>query len=190
MIVYVRDRGPICYEALVFNKEVTLAALPGQLLSSGLGWCWESLRTGEPSQDSASLGLPPERPMIALTAENAGSLFDDLCEENVDGNGRKIGLFGVDAAAVPTLLDPVGFRGALEAYLVHERGPIRMVVVLIEDTDPQCFFVPHEPCSEVSVLLRMWKMHGPARKTRPYGRLRLAALESIYEGYRPLINRT
>lgn len=180
MILYTRKDRPICYETPVLGKETQISALPGQLLSSGLGWCWESERTDGVASDWAHLGLPDKRQMTELTAENTALLQNDLRERNVDDYGRAIGIFGGDPEAISTLLDEATFRAALAAFSHREEGPIRIVIVQIGDSPVDDIFVPNQPCERVRKLLETWNI-GPhtVRKTRRYPKGRL--LEAIYE---------
>lgn len=187
MNVYIRDRGPICFEAKVFFDPALLVQLQGELLSSGLDWCWESIRrdTDEIIPES---NLPPARPMTSLAAANIEEFLSDLRERDADGYGRWVALFGVDPCTVGALLDgptSPSFRMAFERFTSSEAGPIRIVVVQVSDHNYEYVFVPQHPVDAVSNLLKEWGITFANRKSRPYKALRLAQLETIYEVHGP-----
>lgn len=181
MIVYIRNRGPICYEVPLFDNHALLAELPRQLLSSDLSWCWESMRLGPMASTSDVPDLPPKRPVTQLTLGNAASLIGDFRERNIDGYGRFVAIFGVDPDTVVTLLDEARLRSALYNYSTQEEGPIRIVLIQIGDQINDYIFVPHRPIEPVSRLLETWGIHPAAvYKTRRYKKLGVVTLESLY----------
>lgn len=188
MNAYVREYGPICYEAHVFLAAshgikvfLDLAVrvqLLEELLSSGLAWCWKSGRSDPNASSPQSPGRPAYRPMTQLTPNNLPSFTADLEESDIDGCRRWVILVGVDPDAVETLLNPGTFRAALDEFTVRESGPIRVVVTQVGDINHEYVFVPHEPVTSVSLLLQAWGTGpGMTGTIRHYKELRLSQLE-------------
>lgn len=179
--VYVRDRGPICYEAPAFNEPEFLRRVPQQLLLSGLAWYWKSARGQEPAVGWAARGLPAERSLTHLTRETVPGLEDDFWEDDVDGNGRYITLAATDGAPAPPLEDGEPLRRALQAFVDREEGEVRAAVLRMNDVTSGYIFVPHAPVEAVLRLLRTWGItSATVCEQYRYERLYLAQLENSY----------
>lgn len=184
LTVYLRDQGAICYEAQLFNPadKRSVARFIQQLLPTSVGWIWESLRTGPVGINSEVRDLPPKRSLTVFDSNNANSLIDDILEENDEGYGRFVAIFGVDSNARDLLLDINRLRVALQDFSKGEEGPIRIAVIRICDMREQYTFVPRNPIGPIKQLLMAWGIAALENaKTRNYKKLYLARLESIYD---------
>jgi len=187
VVLYSRERGPVCYEIPLFGEEHTLGERTRQLLSSGLDWHWVSARARAADGPSERPSLPETRELTPLTPESVASLVADLKERDIDGYGRTVLLAGAEPAR-PDAAPAAAFEEALRAFSERGDGPVRIVVVQIGDSPAEHVFVPHQPPAQVVQLLRSWRIlpNAPG-KIRPYDELRLASLESALRSMKSLL---
>lgn len=175
--LYTREGGPVCWETPVFPAPGQPGdALVRLLREGGLGWWWQSARS-HPGQHTSDPTLPEARPWTRLEAGREGDLLRDLAETDEDGYRRFVTLVAADAGSPGPGPD---VEDALAAFCRREAGPVRAVVVQVGDSPAEHVYVPRDPVPAVRALLARWGLDGPAPRTRPYGRLHGAALESLY----------
>ncbi|HEV7848611.1 MAG TPA: hypothetical protein VGO88_04725 [Mycetocola sp.] len=181
MTLYERDAGVVCYEvALLGNRDAThVAEFVTGLLASDLDWIWESAPAHPPTNGHDGLELSRERPATMLNDVTASALATDMVEVDEDNYLRFMGLFATARGqGSPELLEPR--TGAIEEFC-HERGPIQLAIIQIGDSPTEHVFVPHHLHPAVRGLLEGWGVHpASVHKRRPYRRLRMASLESLY----------
>ena len=174
---YVRDRGPICYEAPAFKDPKFLEALPEHLLTSDCAWYWKSARNEKPDQAWVARALPLERGLTLLDPATAAELSDDLWENDLDGNRRLLLLTATDPHG-PPLQDGEPFRQALHAFIADMAHPLHVVVQVLNDSPSGYVFVPSRADA---VVLRVLPSVGVdlarVKARRAYEQLRLAKLE-------------
>lgn len=182
VIAFWREQGVICYALVLPSQheaETFTSQLPEHLLSSGLGWCWQSWRNAPLAADSPVLYLPEERPLVRLAQDNKQELIDEFRERDIEGYGRSITLIGCDTEVVEVLLDVRSMKQALKAFADAEAPPVRMVLNQISDSVAVHLFVPHRPVEAVQKLLWIWEIPTWVRQVRPYRQLYQARLEEV-----------
>lgn len=182
-LVYVRDRGPICYdtEQLTFDADNPdqWMWIPQWLLASGLQWWWCSRRPpGQWRPHPDSPVLPEETPLTHLDQGRARALVDELMEHNVRGWGRLVSIFGLEAGSTEALTKAT-LEEALRRFVFREDPPVRIVFVA-PGLYQTLVFVPHQPMQTVEHLLKR-ALPDPAKVviTRPYERLKPHRLEDL-----------
>ena len=182
IVVYQRETGCICFEVPLFvDRDAPPSDFFHELLSSGLSWCWASVRQYPTAEDSPLRGLPEERPPTMLTPDNVQLLSEEFRELDSGEKGRTIFLFGVDSDSVLGLLDPRTLHSALRAFAEREASPIRLVFLRVGDSVNKYIFVPHEPIDQVKRLLYAWGIDSNALyKARPYKALGVVRLECLH----------
>ena len=175
MTAYLRDRGPICYEKQIFDiDKESLLEFTERLLASGLTWHWES----QPAHKEYG-GV--KRAATMLTSNVVPDFIDDLLEEDADGYGRAIALFGLDPDRESTVFDEAARQEMLAEFTQSEEGPIHAVIIRIEDIRDQYIYVRHRPIEPVGDLLASWEITSSTKMhTRHYEKLRGARLEVLY----------
>ena len=164
----------------VLHDDTIQTGLIPSLVASELSWWWESGRL-DPTEDSYNNPhLPYKRPLTHLDLISGQTFLADLHEQNADGYGRWINLFGIDADATEQILSDAHRYEMLTAFL-HEKGPLHIVVVQVGDSPWENIFVPHQLSKPIQKILGAWGMKGDAiRATYPYKRLHLAMLEDQF----------
>lgn len=174
-----RSEGPICYTTQLLYPEPKLQEVTAELLTSRLDWHWLSERVldVDPSPAHAQLALPQQRSLTALSASTTQEWIADCTEETIDDTGRSVVAFGVDPGA-----DVTGhrLRSYVDQFLATERGPLRLVVSQLGDSEVDYVFVPQQPGESVATLLAQWRLvESAVVDTRPYRHLNTASLESV-----------
>jgi hypothetical protein len=179
--IFKRDDGVICYVAPIFGDKRCVYELPSYLLSLGVPCYWASERSGAVALDSEAQDLPANRGFTLLIENNASSLVQDFLEHDIDGDGRFITIVAMDGSRSSQPLDYILLQPTLERFAAHEEGPIRMVMVKLNDTFNAHIFVPHKPIETVGMLLvDLGLTSSTNREIRSYKSLRLAKLESLF----------
>lgn len=181
---YLREHGPICYEDYLEERDFT--ELFRQLQASGLVWYWASARSGEVAGASLDLKLPEERSPSLLTYQTKRDLQNDFLEENINGYGRSIKLFGFeDTDDPPSSLDETFMKNALKSFIAEEVSPLKIVINQIGDSIEAYVFVPHTLDPHVERLLETWDVlpNTDKYKTRPYKNIKVASLENLLFHY-------
>ena len=135
--------------------------------------------------------LSGRRPLTPLSVETFGDFFADVKYIDEWDNGKETEVFAYDADTPFPIMDEydLWLRIALEYFAAYEGGPLRLVIITLDDTENSFVFVPHEPIPFVEKLLDTW--NAPWARTharRKYGSLRIVKLETIYS--LPMIHRT
>ncbi len=171
-----RSEGPICYTTQLLYPEPKLQEVTAELLASGLDWHWLSERDVDPSPAHARLALPQKRSLTSLATSTMQEWVADCTEETIDDTGRSVVAFGVDPGA-----DVTGprLRSYVDQFLATERGPLRLVVSQLDDSEVDHVFVPQQPGEAVTPLLAQWGLVEGVLETRPYRHLNTASLESV-----------
>lgn len=182
--LYLRNAGPVCYEAevLPLNDKQALENWVTKLLSTGLIWCWESGRARPPANVAPYIILPEQRPLTLLNSMQKEALIADLSERDIDGYARFIAIFGLDKEAVISELDADWLKNALKEFIEQEAGAIHVAIVQVGDSEKENIFVRNNVVEPVRLLLESWGItRSTIDKTVPYNRLYLAKLESLCE---------
>lgn len=186
VVLYTRDGGPICYELPLLFRGDAPDKLASLLLTTALAWVWTSGRSGASANGAQFDKLPDRRPWTRLAPATKGTFEKDLSERDEEQNGRWIILVGAapEEAGLPIADGLV--EKEIKRFASTESGPVRIVVVQIEDLSKSQVYVPHKPHPSVVELLAHWGIHASESvPTRPYSRLRVIALEKL----RPLSGR-
>lgn len=164
MTLYLRSDGPVCYEVPLFEGD-RLELVVRQLVQSGLSWCWES--RGSTVQ---------ERPWTKLPPNDATEFLLDVRERDADGYGRYISLVGTIEH-----VNPDHVRDALLKFSMNQ-GPVQLAAVQLGDSPVEHVFVAKTLTEPAQTLIEAWGITAAkVTKTLPYSKLRLAAIEGLYE---------
>ncbi|HLA84386.1 MAG TPA: hypothetical protein VJL29_06305 [Thermoguttaceae bacterium] len=183
---YHRERGPVCYALPLFAsserpyRRVT-DAVRQALLTPDLGWSWRSSVRGE--NDTSNEIVSQNRPLTRLSAQTFADFVADVQYIDEWDNGKGIDLFGYDPDAASAIISEYdsGFRTAIDRFAVCEGGPLRLVIITLEDQENSLVFVPHDPVPIVEKLLETWNASwAKANARRKYHRLRGVKLETIF----------
>ncbi|MGD0900036.1 MAG: hypothetical protein ABR915_19550 [Thermoguttaceae bacterium] len=152
-------------------------------MAADLEWCWTTSaneRTAPPGQSQ----LPRlRRPPAVLSAEAVGDFSRAV--EYVDDweNGKGIELFGYDPGQSSLVVDEyeLKLRVAIDHFAAYQGGPLRVVIITLEDQENSLVFVPQEPVPFVTRLLGAWDAAwARANARRNYRALGVATLENLY----------
>ena len=123
LTAYIRENGPICYEAevLPINDRQALDRWVSELLTVELTWYWESGRARPRANHSQYSYLPELRPPTLLDESRKELFLDDLSERDVDGYARFIAIFGVDKNSSVPISDITNLKSDLGKFLASEK---------------------------------------------------------------------
>lgn len=164
IILYTRPQGAVCYAVYLLGHRVPLERFPDQLLTSELGWYWESQRDrlGKPE-----FGFLPDRTSLTrLTEQTKPRLLQELSEVDVDDYGRSFVFYGCSFNKGMGL----GLKEkqwAVEQFLQEGSGVISLMIVMIGDDEKTYLYVPREPIESVRKLLANWGILSYS-KVRPF----------------------
>ena len=138
------EKGPLAYRVPLDWFE---AQLPGDLLSTGLYWVWESSRGFKGGRPT----LPESRSMTVLTPELAGALSAEIGEYYLEAH-REVTAF---ATAGPMVLSAEGLQQAIRAFASKGAGPL--VAVLYQPSQGAAeVFLPQLLPDPLARLLGTW----------------------------------
>ena len=118
-----------------------------------------------------------------LSAESYADFLDDVRYIDDWDLWKGIELYGYDpgtSSAVTGMEDKVP-KAALQRFATNEVGPLRVVVIALDDMDNSLVFVPHEPIPVIARLIEAsggrWAREHARRK---YSALRIARIETMF----------
>lgn len=179
--LYFREKGPVCYEATLFQDDEELSSLIQGLLASGLNWYWTSVRPYDAIDEFRHWNLPEKRYFALLTTENSDQLRQDFQEECEDDCRRSIDLFGVNSEK--SIGTEVDLERSIKEFLSGDDSTLECCICQIIDERRQYSFIPQVPSDNLQRLLDKWQLNKEsAKKIRKYKHLYLAQLESMADG--------
>ncbi len=186
-VCYYREHGIVCYSLPLFvasERPYRRVAddFRKAVLASNLGWCWRSSvrELADPDTDPALQdGCRPLTPLSAATYDEFAADIQYIDDWD---NGKEIELFAYDPDISSfTIVEDSNLRIALTNFATHEEGPIRLVIVTLDDEENSLVFVPHSPVPFVEKLLEIWNAPWVRENNRhKYDALRIVKLETMY----------
>jgi len=185
---YHRDRGSVCYSLPVFAaaerpyRRLT-DVFREALLATDLEWCWRGSVRKQSDLRSATSLRAKHPPLTLLSAETVSEFTDDVQYIDEWDNGKGIELFAYDRGKSSSIIDEydLRLRVALDHFVACEGGPLRLVIITLDDQENSLVNVPHEPIPFVESLLEAWNASWVRMNARrKYKSLGMVKLETIY----------
>lgn len=186
---YVRDDGPIAYNApLLFGLDPE-TPLDQALFSAGLCWYWErtsAYATDDAAGDSA---FPGARPLTRLTSTTYPDFVADLKKQRTGEIDRSMRLYGLQPAEGYRNFDSTARDDAVRRFVNNEEGPLQIICILVrdagfqnEDESFEGIFVRHEISDPIRrLLLRLGIDPDQPQESLPYWHLWSTSLEFIFD---------